>query len=41
MPELPCIPSATGIKISDEDMAALNISRNPFHAEWNYTIHPQ
>jgi transposase len=31
----------TGIKISDEDMAALNISRNPFHGEWNYTIHPQ
>jgi hypothetical protein len=31
----------TGIKVSDEDMAALNISRNPFHGEWNYTIHPQ
>jgi hypothetical protein len=31
----------TGIKVSDEDMAALNISRNSFHGEWNYTIHPQ
>jgi transposase len=31
----------TGIKVSDEDMAALHISRNPFHGEWNYTIHPQ
>ncbi len=31
----------TGIKVSDEDMAALNIIRNPFHGEWNYTIQPQ
>jgi hypothetical protein len=31
----------TGIKVSDEDMATLNISRNSFHGEWNYTIHPQ
>src|SRR5260221_865859 len=31
----------TGIKVSDKDMAALNISRNSFHGEWNYTIHPQ
>ena len=31
----------TGIKVSDEDMAALKITRNPFHGEWNYTIQPQ
>jgi len=31
----------TGIKISDEDLAALNITKNPFHGEWNYTIQPQ
>lgn len=31
----------TGIKVSDEDVAALNITREPFHGEWNYTIHPQ
>ncbi len=31
----------TGIKVSDEDMAALNIMREPFHGDWNYTIRPQ
>lgn len=31
----------TGIKVSDEDLAALNITREPFHRDWNYTIHPQ
>jgi len=30
-----------GIRVSDEDMAALNIYRDPFHGEWNYTIKPQ
>jgi hypothetical protein len=32
---------ATGIKVSEEEMAALNITRNPFHGEWNYTIAPR
>lgn len=31
----------TGIKVSDEEMAQLNITREPFHGEWNYTIRPQ
>jgi transposase len=31
----------TGIKVSDAEMAALNISRDPFHGDWNYTIRPQ
>jgi len=31
----------TGIKVSDEDMAALNIMREPFHGDWNSTIRPQ
>jgi transposase len=31
----------TGIKITDEDLARLNIQRNDFHGEWNYTISPQ
>src|SRR6266851_3864351 len=31
----------TGIKVSDEDMATLNIKREPFHGDWNYTIQPQ
>lgn len=30
----------TGIKVSDEELAALNLSRDPFHGEWNYTIKP-
>ena len=30
-----------GISVSDEDMAALNIHRDPFHGEWNYTIKPR
>jgi hypothetical protein len=29
-----------GIRVSDEDMATLNIHRDPFHGEWNYTIKP-
>jgi transposase len=31
----------TGIKVSDDELAALNLSRNSFHGEWNYTIKPQ
>jgi hypothetical protein len=29
-----------GIKISDEEMASLNIERENFHGEWNYKISP-
>ena len=29
-----------GRKISDDQMASMNIKRNPFHGDWNYTIHP-
>ena len=28
------------IKISDAEMNAINIDRDPFHGEWNYTIIP-
>ena len=31
----------TGIKVTDEEMAALNIARDKFHGEWNYTISPR
>jgi hypothetical protein len=31
----------TGIKVSDEEMAALRIARADFHGEWNYTITPR
>ena len=30
-----------GIKVSDSDMAALNIKGDDFHPEWNYTISPR
>lgn len=30
-----------GIKVSDEEMALLNIERESFHGEWNYKIMPQ
>jgi transposase len=31
----------TGLKVTDEDLAALNLFRDSFHGEWNYTIKPQ
>jgi hypothetical protein len=30
-----------GLKISDAEMAALNIVRQNFHGEWNYSIKPR
>jgi transposase len=30
-----------GIKVSDAQMRMLDISRNEFHGEWNYTLSPQ
>ena len=29
-----------GVEVSDAEMQAVNISRNEFHGEWNYTIAP-
>jgi len=31
---------AKGISVSDEEMESLNIKRDKFHGEWNYTIRP-
>jgi transposase len=31
----------TKIKVTNEEMESLNIIRNVFHGEWNYTIKPQ
>lgn len=31
----------TGVKVSDEELAALHLLRDAFHGEWNYTILPQ
>ena len=28
-----------GVKVSDEDIAQLDIHRDSFHGEWNYEIH--
>ena len=30
-----------GIKVSDDELAAVNITRHDFHGEWNYTISPK
>jgi len=29
-----------GVKVSDEEMAAINIKEHKFHGDWNYTIAP-
>jgi hypothetical protein len=31
----------TGIKVSDEELAAVRIERATFHGDWNYTISPR
>ncbi|WP_238426872.1 ISAzo13 family transposase [Streptomyces adustus] len=30
----------TGIRVSDQAIAALPITRHRFHGDWNYTVHP-
>ena len=30
----------TGIKVTDEELAAVKITRDEFHGEWNYSIQP-
>ena len=30
-----------GRKVTDEEMAGLNVVRNAFHPEWNYSILPR
>jgi DDE family transposase/DDE superfamily endonuclease len=30
----------TGTKVSNAQMAALPVSRHPFHGDWNYTLYP-
>jgi len=29
-----------GVKVSDEEMAALHLEPHPFHGDWNYTLRP-
>jgi hypothetical protein len=33
-------PYLKGVEVTDQQLAAVNITRNPFHGEWNYTIAP-
>ena len=30
-----------GIKVTDDELAAVRITRDKFHGEWNYTISPR
>jgi hypothetical protein len=32
---------AKGIKVTDAEMATLNIESDAWHPEWNYTIKPR
>lgn len=38
--ELDRTPYQTGIKVTDEEFAAIRIERDEFHGEWNYAITP-
>jgi Rhodopirellula transposase DDE domain len=29
-----------GVKVCDEELAAVPLVRHEFHSEWNYTLHP-
>jgi transposase len=31
----------TGVKISNEELAAVPLTRNKFQGDWNYTVHPE
>lgn len=31
----------TGVKVSDRELTAVRLTRDPFHGEWNYTIKPR
>jgi Rhodopirellula transposase DDE domain len=39
--ELDTDPYPSGIVVSDAEMADLNLTRDQFHGEWNYTISPK
>jgi transposase len=38
--ELDTAPYPTGTKVSDQDLAAINLKRHKFHGDWNYTLLP-
>lgn len=33
--------SATGLQVTDEQLAAVQITRDKFHGEWHYTLSPR
>ena len=39
--ELDANSYAKGVKVSDAEMATLNIKGDAFHPEWNYTVSPR
>jgi len=34
-------PYPTGLTVSEKELAAVQITKAPFHGEWNYTISPR
>src|SRR6266542_3834062 len=39
--ELDCNTYEAGIKVSDEELAAVQLEKEAFHGDWNYTISPK
>jgi len=39
--ELDTKPYPKGVTVSDQDMADINLVRDAFHGDWNYTIRPR
>jgi hypothetical protein len=39
--ELDTGPYKKGIKVTDDELARVRITRDNFHGEWNYTISPK
>jgi Rhodopirellula transposase DDE domain len=39
--QLDTAPYPTGVKVSDKEMNDLPITRDPWHGDWNYTLHPR
>ena len=33
-------PYPTKLEVTDDQLAAVNITRHSFHGDWNYTINP-
>ncbi|MQB02309.1 MAG: hypothetical protein GEU78_19120 [Actinobacteria bacterium] len=30
-----------GVTVSDDELAAVQLDGDPFHPDWNYTLHPE